>query len=52
MIKNKFLFSPAGKIKDTELNQINSDLVEFINLCKKLDHLKDIKNTFTNSKYL
>ena len=36
MIKNKFLFSPAGKIKDTELNQINSDLVEFINLCKKI----------------
>ena len=36
MIKNKFLFSPAGKIEETELVRINNDLNKFIVLSKKI----------------
>lgn len=36
MIKNNFLFSPAGKIEKKELNQINNDIDNFIELTNNI----------------
>tara|TARA_B100000575_G_C23125030_1_gene651668 strand:- start:382 stop:1245 length:864 start_codon:yes stop_codon:yes gene_type:complete len=36
MIKNNFLFSPAGKIEKKELDQINNDLDNFIKLTNSI----------------
>ena len=36
LIKNNFLFSPAGKIETKELNQINNDIDDFIKLTKNI----------------
>lgn len=36
MIKNKFLFSPAGKIEKKELSQINNDIDNFIKLTNSI----------------